>query len=203
MQILHIQSSLLGENSQSCALARQLIQHLSEQAQTQVIVHHKDLAQAPIAHLDASHVQAFHTPAQERTQEQAQLVAASDALIEEVRQADLLVIGLPMYNFNIPSQLKAYFDQLARAGVTFAYTPEGPKGLLEDKPVYLVATRGGLYQDAGLDYQVPYVSAFLRVLGLTQVHTLYAEGLNMPEHREASLAQAQQQIQQITLKSDY
>ncbi|SEI72681.1 FMN-dependent NADH-azoreductase [Allopseudospirillum japonicum] len=202
MQILHIQSSILAENSQSRALAHKLIQHLSEQAQTPVTLHSKDLAQDPIAHLEARHVQAFHTPAEERTPEQAQLVAISDAFIEEVRQADLLVIDLPMYNFNIPSQLKAYFDQLARAGITFAYTPEGPKGLLEDKPVYLVATRGGLYKDIGLDYQVPYVHAFLRLLGLTQVHTLYAEGLNMPEHREISLQQAQTQIQQITLKSD-
>lgn len=202
MQILHIQSSILAENSQSRALAHQLIQHLSEQASTPVTLDSKDLAQDPIAHLETRHVQAFHTPAAERTPEQAKLVAISDALIEEVRQADLLVIDLPMYNFNIPSQLKAYFDQLARAGVTFAYTPEGPKGLLADKPVYLVATRGGFYKDMGLDYQVPYVTAFLRLLGLTQVHTLYAEGLNIPEHCEASLQQAQTQIQQITLKSD-
>ncbi len=103
----------------------------------------RDLAQDPVPHLTAERFTAFGTPASQRTLEQQRLVAESDALIDELRRADVLVIGLPMYNFGVPSTLKAYFDHVARAGVTFRYTADGPVGLLTGKQAYVFATRGG------------------------------------------------------------
>ena len=94
------------------------------------------------------------------------MVAYSDALIDELKQADVIVLGLPMYNFGVPSQLKAYFDHIARAGVTFSYTAEGPVGLLTGKKVYVFAARGGLYAGTPLDTQTSYVRDFLRFLGI-------------------------------------
>jgi FMN-dependent NADH-azoreductase len=95
-----------------------------------------------------------------------------------------------MYNFNIPSQLKSWFDHLARAGVTFHYTEQGPVGLIEDKPVYLVATRGGLYAEQGQDFQVDFVKQFLGFIGLKDIRLVLAEGLAMDTHRDQSLEQA-------------
>jgi FMN-dependent NADH-azoreductase len=101
------------------------------------------------------------------------------------------VLGLPMYNFGVPSTLKAYFDHIARAGVTFRYTARGPEGLLKGKKAYVLATRGGYYKDTPRDTQSAYVKDFLRFLGIEEVEIVYAEGLAIDaETRDASLAQA-------------
>lgn len=119
-------------------------------------------------------------------------------MIDELKQAEVIVIGLPMYNFGIPSTLKAYFDQIARAGVTFRYTENGPEGLLTGKKAYIFATRGGLYAGTPLDSQTGYVRNFLGFLGITDVEFIYAEGLNMGDlNKEAALAEAQQQIAKL------
>ena len=105
------------------------------------------------------------------------------------------MIGLPMYNFGVPSQLKAYFDHIARAGITFKYTAQGPVGLLEGKQVYVFATRGGLYAGAPIDTQTPYVRDFLAFLGLADVQFVYAEGLAIDaQRRDAALDSARSQI---------
>ena len=128
---------------------------------------------------------------------QQELVDLSDSLIAEIRQADVIVLGLPMYNFGLPSSLKAYFDQIARAGQTFRYTDKGPVGMLEDRPVYILATRGGRYQGTSRDNQTPYIMQFLGFIGLTDLRFVYAEGLAMSETGDRSFDQAHEQIDKL------
>ena len=166
----------------------------SNHPDTKVIV--REVASAdPIPHLNGERFGAFITKPEERTAAQHTVVAYSDALIEELKQADVIVLGLPMYNFGVPSQLKAYFDHIARAGVTFQYKATGPIGLLSGKKVYVFAARGGLYAGAPLDTQTGYVRDFLAFLGMKDVQFVYAEGLAVsPESRDAGLAKAAAEI---------
>jgi FMN-dependent NADH-azoreductase len=149
----------------------------------------------PVPHLTGERFGAFITKPEERTHAQHAVVAFSDALIDELKRADIVVIGLPMYNFGVPSQLKAYFDHIARAGATFKYTATGPEGLLTGKKVYVFATRGGIYAGSPLDTQTGYVRDFLGFLGMKDVQFVYAEGLAVsPESRQAGLAKAAAEI---------
>jgi FMN-dependent NADH-azoreductase len=126
------------------------------------------------------------------------VVAYSDALIEELKSADTLVLGLPMYNFGIPSTLKAYFDHIARAGVTFRYTDKGAVGLLTGKRAVVFASRGGRYAGTPLDTQTGYVRDFLRFIGIEDVEFVYAEGLAMGEEtKAAALAGARRELQRL------
>jgi FMN-dependent NADH-azoreductase len=131
------------------------------------------------------------------------VVAYSDALIAELQEADVIVIGLPMYNFGVPSQLKAYFDHVARAGITFSYSEKGPVGRLTGKKVYVFAARGGLYSGTRLDTQTGYVRDFLAFLGMTDVQFVYAEGLAVsPKSKEAGLASAAAEIERLVTESE-
>jgi len=192
--LLQLNSSIFSSGGQSSQLADQFVAAWRATAKdAQVIV--RDLASNPLPHLDAQRVSAFFAQTDARTAEQQAYVAESDALIEELRQAQVLVIGLPMYNFGIPSTLKAYFDHIARAGVTFRYTGQGPEGLLTGKKAYIFAARGGLYAGTPLDSQTQYVRDFLGFLGITDVEFIYAEGLNMGEAaKEAGLNTAKQKL---------
>ena len=198
--ILQINASLFGESGQSSRLASDFVRtirnlpHLG--AHSQLLV--RDLARQPLPHLTAERFQAFATPAAERTPEQSQVVAESDLLVDELREADVIVLALPMYNFGIPSTLKAYFDHVARAGVTFRYTAQGPEGLLKGKKAYVFATRGGRYSGTPADLQTGYVRLFLGFIGIEDVEFVYAEGLSMgPESREAGLGEAGSRIRQL------
>jgi len=195
--LLQLNSSIFSSGGQSTQLADQFVAAWrANQPDAQVTV--RDLAQQPLPHLDAQRVLAFFAQPETRTPDQQIFVAESDALIDELKQAEIIVIGLPMYNFGIPSVLKAYFDQIARAGVTFRYTENGPEGLLTDKKAYVFATRGGQYAGTPLDSQTGYVRNFLGFLGITDVEFIYAEGLNMGDlNKEAALAEAQQQIAKL------
>ncbi len=192
--LLQINSSIFSAGGHSSQLADQFVaewQIHNPDARVRV----RDLSADPLPHLDAPRVTAFFTPAEVRTPEQRAFVDESDALIDEVEQADVIVIGLPMYNFGIPSTLKAYFDRIARAGVTFRYTENGPEGLLSDKKVYVFAARGGMYAGTALDSQTNYVRDFLAFLGLTDVEFVYAEGLNMgDESKDRALEAAKERI---------
>ena len=160
--LLQINSSIFSSGGQSSQLADQFVAAWhSRHPHAQVLL--RDLARAPLPHLDAQRVTAFFTQPETRTPEQRAFVAESDALIDEIEQAEIIVIGLPMYNFGIPSTLKAYFDQIARAGVTFRYTENGPQGLLTGKKAYVFATRGGLYAGTPLDSQTSYVQELPRL----------------------------------------
>ena len=195
-QLLHIKSSIFSAHGQSSQLAAELLSALQDKHSEFTLIE-RDLAQQPIPHLNAEHVQAFFAAESDRTPEQQAVVAFSDALIAEIQQAELIVIGLPLYNFGIPSTLKAYFDQIARAGITFRYTEHGPEGLLQGKKVIIIATRGGKYSGTALDSQTDYMRNFLGFLGLTDITWIYAEGLNMHEHKAESLVLAKQQLQAL------
>src|SRR5262245_25682296 len=176
MNILQIKSSILGGNSQSSRLADEFVALLAdEHPEAEVVV--RDLVADPVPHLDGARVGAFFAKPEERSAEQKAHVDYSDALIDELRRADVLVLGLPMYNFGVPSQLKAWFDHLGRAGETFKYTEKGPVGLLTGKKAYVFAARGGLYGEN--HSQTQFVQQFLNFIGITDVEYVYAEGLAM------------------------
>jgi len=200
-RLFYIQGSVFGGNGQSSQLAERYIKHWKElNQQGEVVV--RDLISEPVPHLDSERAGAFFTPQEQRTEKQQVIIDYSDQLIDEIRQADEIVLGLPLYNFGVPSQMKAYFDHLSRVGVTFTYTDKGPVGLLEDKPVQVFATRGGLYRDTGMDNQVPFVRQFLGFIGLQSVEIIYAEGLNREGLKDPSLEQAHNQIDQLFTTSE-
>jgi FMN-dependent NADH-azoreductase len=192
--ILQIQSSLFNGNGQSSRLASEFVARAFPSAQVTV----RDLARDPVPHLDGERFSAFVTKKQDRTAAQEAVVAYSDALIGELRRADVLVIGLPMYNFGVPSQLKAWIDHIARAGETFRYTEKGPQGLLTGKKAYIFATRGGLYAGTAADTQTQYLRQLLEFVGIADIEFVYAEGLAISEaSRNAGLAAAQERMESL------
>jgi len=195
--VLQITASMFSENGQSARLANQFVANwLAAHPGAKVTV--RDLAREPVPHLTADRFGAFLASPEERSAAQQEVAAFSDALIEELRNADILVRGLPMYNLGIPSTLKAYFDHIARAGVTFRYTETGPVGLLTGKKAVVFAARGGAYAGTPADTQTGYVRDFLRFIGIADVEFVYAEGLNLGEKtKQAALENAQTQIVQI------
>jgi FMN-dependent NADH-azoreductase len=196
MNILQINSSARAENSQSTRLASAIVERLrSTDASAQLKV--RDLGATPHPALDESGLGALFTPADQRTPEQSARVALDDALIAELQAADVIVLGVPMYNFGVPAPLKNWIDAVARTGVTFKYTDKGPVGLVQNKKVYVALTRGGLYRNTPSDTQVPYLKTFLGFLGMTDVQFIYAEGLAMgAEAEQKALASAQTQIEE-------
>ena len=195
--VLHLNTSIYGVAGQSSRLAAEFVARLPA---ARVIT--RDLARDPAPHLDEFRFGAFLEKPEARTPEQRAVVAYSDQLIGELRQADTIVLGLPMYNFGIPSPLKAYFDHVARAGVTFRYTDQGPVGLLTGKRAYIFAARGGRYAGTPRDTQTAYVRDFLGFVGVSDVEFVYAEGLALGEAPKAgALAGARRTLQSLILSA--
>ena len=193
--VLQINTSLFGEHGQSSRLAASLVEQLLGPNDRLI---QRDLAVDPVPHLTAQRFSAFTTAEAERTAEQREVAAYSDRLIDELRAADVVVLGLPMYNFGVPSSLKAYFDHVARAGVTFRYTAQGPQSLLTGKKGYVLATRGGFYRGTSRDSQSSYVRDFFAFLGIDDVEFIYAEGLGVsPDKRDTALDAANSSIAQL------
>lgn len=162
----------------------------------------RDFSHGAVPYLDNAYLQALSTPPAQRSQEQADKVAYSDALIAEVQDADTIVIGVPMYNFAIPAALKSWTDHLARAGVTFRYTDTGPVGLLTNKKVYVLLSTGGQHQEGVTDFLRPYLRTYFSFLGMTEVEFIVADGLNMGEKpRSEGLHKARVQIQNLSSRS--
>jgi len=175
MKILQINSSVRGADSESSRVASRIVARLvaaNPAAQLSV----RDLAAQPHPALDGAALGALFTPAEQRSADQAARVALDDALIAEAQAADVIVIGAPMYNFSMPIQLKAWFDAICRAGVTFRYTANGPEGLLKNKKVYVATARGGIYP-ADADPQVPQIRMLLNFLGMTENEFIYSAGM--------------------------
>jgi FMN-dependent NADH-azoreductase len=189
--LLQIQYSIFSNGGQSSQLAeRFIVAWRASNPGGKVIV--RDLATEPVPHLDAARFGAFIAKPEERTPSQQAVVDYSDALIGELKRADVVVLGLPMYNFGLPSTLKAYFDHIGRAGVTFQYTEKGPVGLLTGKKVYVFAARGGIYAGTPNDTQTPFVRTFLSFIGMDDIEFVYAEGLAISEaSKEKGIARAQ------------
>ncbi|OQW88444.1 MAG: FMN-dependent NADH-azoreductase [Rhodoferax ferrireducens] len=191
MNILQINASARRQDSNSTRVANNIVARL-QAANPGARLTLRDLGATPHPALDEAALGALFTPAEQRSPEQATRVALDDALIAEIQAHDVIVLGVPMYNFGIPVQLKSWLDAIARSGVTFRYTANGPEGLLTGKTVYVALARGGLYRDTANDSQVPYLKAILGFLGMTNVHFIYAEGLAMgPEAVEKAFAQAE------------
>jgi len=194
MNILQVNSSARGAASHSTRLASAIAQAV-QATHPGAVISVRDLGRTPHPPIDEAALGALFTPADARSTEQAARVALDDALIAEIQAADVVVLGVPMYNFGVPSQLKNWIDAISRAGVTFRYTANGPEGLLKDKKVFLALTRGGIYRNTPKDSQVPYLTTVLGFLGMRDLHFIYAEGLAMgPEAERAGLAAAQEQI---------
>jgi FMN-dependent NADH-azoreductase len=195
--LLQINASIHADHGQSSQLATRFVQAFSRSHPDSSIVL-RDLAADTVPHLSAERFAAFLAKPEERSAAQGDVIAYSDTLIAELKQADVIVLGLPMYNFGVPSQLKAYFDHIARAGETFRYTASGPVGLLQGKKAYIFAARGGLYAGTALDTQSSYVRDFLRFVGIEDIEFVYAEGLAIsPESKASGLARAEAQIERL------
>ncbi|UII19282.1 FMN-dependent NADH-azoreductase [Fulvivirga ligni] len=181
-QILHIISSPKKETSISRILGRKVIQNFKNQDSENVIIEH-DLTKIDIPHLTDEHISVFFTPPEQRTETQHAEISISDKLIGDILKSDILVVEAPMYNWNIPSTLKAYFDQITRAGLTFKYEYKDdsllPTGLLTGKQAYIVTSSGGVYSEGKLkdyDFTTNYLKFFLEVLGIEVIDIFRAEG---------------------------
>lgn len=176
--ILVVNSSLNGEAGNSSKLVANYIAKLDNQ---QVKLDVLNLNEVQLPHLTQKEMAAWMTAPEARTSEQAELAGISDALLSRLIEADEVVIGLPMYNLGVPSTFKAWIDRLARAGKSFKYTETGPVGLIADKPVTVLAARGGIYAGTEYDSQTPYIRHVFGLMGIRSVNFVYAEGLNMGE----------------------
>lgn len=194
--LLYVRTSLFGAQGQSSQLAERFVTDwLIRNPGGHVVT--RDLSADPVPHLTAERFQAFSSRREDRTAEQQAAVDYSDMLIDELKAADTIVLGVPMYNFSVPSTLRAYFDHIARVGVTFRYTSTGPEGLLKGRRVYVFVTRGGVYSDAA-DTQTPSLRLFFSLLGL-EPHFVFAEGLALGEEsRGKSLAGARELIADLS-----
>jgi FMN-dependent NADH-azoreductase len=192
MNILNIISSPRKGESYSTKLGSAIVEKL-QAANPGSTVKVKDLASKPFPHLEEAHLQSFFTPAEGRTPEQQEAVHHSDEAIAEIMAADAIVIDAPLYNFSIPSVLKAWIDHIARAGITFQYTATGPEGLVKGKKIYVAMSSGGVYSEgpaAGYDFVAPYLKAVLGFMGMTDVTVVRVEGLAIPDLQTAALDKA-------------
>ena len=204
MNILHIDASPLGGASVSRRLTASVVEKLTADHPTATVTH-RDLIENPISHLSGELLQVLR-PAPGSTPPSGPTLRAeadqTDALINELFAADVLVIGAPMYNFSIPSQLKAWIDRVAQAGRTFRYTAEGPIGLATGKKVIVVSTRGGVYAgtayEAAMDHQESYLRTVLNFLGMTDVTFVRAEGIAMK--KDEAVATANRQIAELRVE---
>ena len=181
MKTLVILSSILGDRSKSRQLADHMVARI-KQADPSASITLRDIGAEPIPYFDGATAGALFTPAEARSLEQQRIVELSDTLVAELMAADRIVFAVPVYNFNLPAQFKSYLDYLARAGVTFRYTPEGvPEGLVKGKQVFVLTSRGGKAEGTPADTMTPYLRQMLAFMGMTDVTFIAAEGLAMGE----------------------
>ncbi|CAG8867615.1 FMN-dependent NADH-azoreductase [Pseudomonas fluorescens] len=193
-RVLIIESSARQQDSVSRQLTRDFIQQW-QAAHPADAVTVRDLAVNPVPHLDANLLGGWVKPEDQRSSDELQALARSNELTDEVLAADVLVLAAPMYNFAIPSTLKAWLDHVLRAGITFKYTPTGPQGLLTGKRAYVLTARGGIHAGAVTDHQEPYLRQVLGFIGIHDVTFIHAEGLNMSgDFHEKGLNQAKAQL---------
>ncbi len=197
--LLVIKSSLFNGDGQSSQLADAFVSHWRE-AHPNANVVTRDLVNHPLPHLSVEEVSAWQAEADQLTPEQKAALAVSDKLIAELKQATAVVLALPMYNFTVPSTFKAWMDRVARAGITFRYTENGPQGLLAPKPLYVFCARGGQYSGTENDTQTRLIEMFFGMLGFEEIHFTYAEGLAFGEEAAAeALTQARRRIADLPL----
>lgn len=186
--ILRIDASMRKTGSHSRQLTDAVIERLG--AKTSIDITTRDLADSDLAFVDEAWIGANFTDPAERSDEQKAALARSDALVAELKAADTVVIGLPIYNFGIPAALKAWVDMIARARETFRYTPEGPKGLLEGKSAILVVASGGTAIGSEIDFASTYMKHVLGFVGIHDVTVIEAGQLMSGEADKIAAAHA-------------
>ncbi len=188
-KILNVISSARGAASNSTQLANAIVEKLTEHYPGST-VKLRNLVEHHYPHLEESHLNAFFAPGEDATPEYKDAIKHSNEAIEEIFGVDIIVIGVPIYNFNIPSALKAWMDHFVRAGKTFSYQTGQPEGLVKGKKVYLAIASGAVYSDGPMkayDFAEPYLRAVLGFIGLTDITTFRVEGANMPDLKETAL----------------
>lgn len=196
MKILHIISSPQGDQSISRKLGKAISEKLLE-AHPGADVTETDLTENPYPHLNAARIKAIRAPKDQQTEEDKVLLTRSDAAVNQLFAADIIVISMPLFNFGVPSPLKTWLDNVVRAGATFSYTPNGPVGLLTGKKVYIALASGGVYSQGPMqqhDHAVPYLRSVLGFMGITDIEVARAEGIGIPELRETALEKAIEEI---------
>lgn len=174
MKIVHIDSSIAGREATSSLLAKSIVDQLTNNQDAQV--HYRDLNQEVLGHLSEEIFSGFQLEPAQRNDVQQAAAKRSENYIAELKDADALVLAVPMYNFSTPSTVKAWVDHIARAGVSFSYGENGPVGLLNVKKAYVVSTRGGQYANTTFDHQSPWIEQVLKFVGVQEVEFIYAEG---------------------------
>ncbi len=203
-KILHIDASANGEQSESMRLSNDFIHRWKTEYPADQVIQ-RDIVGNPLPHIDSVILGSMMTPAEQRTPEQNATAGQYEELVQEFLDAEVLVLGVPMYNFSIPSTLKAWIDHITVPGRTFEYTAEGPVGLIRNKQVYIISTRGGFYKDNPMDqmdHQISYLQTLFGFLGIEDIQVIQAEGLNIsPEVHDQSVEAAQIQIQETLAKA--
>jgi FMN-dependent NADH-azoreductase len=197
-KILHIISSPKGENSFSVKLGNAIINKITD-ANPGSTVQVKDLTKNPFPHLEEATLNAFFTPSENHTPENKEALKNSDQAIAEINDADVMVIGAPLWNFGVPSVLKAWIDHIARANVTFKYSEAGAEGLIKDKVVYIAMASGGIYSSGpfqAFDFVSTYLKGLLGFLGMSDLTIFRVEGSSYPGQAEIAL---QKGIDSITI----
>ena len=182
-KILHIISSPRGAASISIQLGNAIIEQIKETYPGSTVTE-RNLVTQHFPHLEESHLTSFYTPADQHTEANKIAVQNSDEAIAEIFDADIIVIGAPLYNFTIHSALKAWIDHIVRKGITFDYDQNGPEGLVKGKKVYLAVATGGVYSEGPMqayDFVVPYLRTILAFQGLTDISVFRVEGSNVAE----------------------
>jgi FMN-dependent NADH-azoreductase len=179
MKILYVSASPMGENSHSRNLSSKLIASIKAKYANSSVIE-RDLNKTPVPHLNLETLTAFNTPVENRTLEAKKLVQLSDSLIEEINESQLIIIASPMWNFGVPSVLKAWIDHISRAGITFKYTETGPVGLISGKKAIIVSSRGGIYSQGvfqSFEHEESHIASVLQFLGISDVKSVRAEGV--------------------------
>lgn len=200
-KILNIITSIKGDASFSNQLSNAILEKLkAEYHETQVQT--LDLSKTPLPYLNAVDISAFYTPADQHTQAQKEALKYSDEATKDVIEADIIVIGVPLYNFGIPAVLKGWIDQVARAGKTFSYDENGPKGLLTNKKVFLSIASGAIFSEGpykSYDFSETYLRTVLGFLGITDITTFRVEGTAIPDFAENALPKALTAVKEFAL----
>ena len=192
--VLHIDSSIRGNDSDSRSLSSEFISQWRV-ARPADSIQERDIVTNALPHIDATLLSGLFTNEGDRSDAMVAALSRVDTLVNEFLEADVIVIGAPMYNFGIPSTLKSWIDHIAQAGRTFRYTENGPEGMAKGKTVFILSTRGGIYDNSPMDHQVAYLKTVFTFLGIEDIKVIQAEGLNLsPESRERSLSAANAQI---------
>ncbi|MDG4720394.1 MULTISPECIES: FMN-dependent NADH-azoreductase [Thalassospira] len=196
--ILHVNASVNGENSNSRQIASKLIERIVAADPSATVVE-RDANDKAISALTGETVGAFYTPEGSRSEVQKEVISVSDKMVAEVQAADIVIIGAPMYNFSVPSTLKAWVDLIARVGVTFKYTDKGAVGLMTGKKAYVVVATGGTPVNSPADFATPYLKQVLGFIGISDVEIIDASGFAV--NAEEAMVRAIANVEAVALPS--